>query len=59
MFNIDIFIENSYYVKIRKLKILTRMANVFMSDCSSPVGRDGNSKVNVLSLIGLYFDYLK
>jgi hypothetical protein len=39
-------LKNSYYVKIRKLKILTRIGNVFMSDCSSAVARDGNNKVN-------------
>jgi hypothetical protein len=38
--------KNSYYVKIRKLKIFTGMSNVFMSDCSSAVARDGNNKVN-------------
>ena len=34
--------KNSYYVKIRKLKIFTRTVNVFMSDCSSLVASDGS-----------------
>ena len=43
-------LKNSYYVKIRKLKILTRIGNVFMSECSSLVANDGNiNKVKVLS----------
>ena len=42
-------LKNSYYVKIRKLKILTRIGNhaVCMSDCSSVVARDGNNKVSI------------
>jgi hypothetical protein len=41
--------KNSYYVKIRKHKILTRIGNVFMSYCSSLVASDGNmNKVKVL-----------
>ena len=53
-------LKNSYSAKIRKLKILTRTGNVFMSDCSSLVASDGNiyNKLKVLTKAIDYLDFL-